>query len=144
MLIVAAGRDRLVSTPAIETFAIHLRAGSHVVIPGAEHEIMMEQDQMRSQFWAAFDAFVPGTPLFSKLAAGLTLLSFTLPCRGRVRSPQASGVGCLLRRAATPHPGSARFHSVRCADPLPSRGGVKSPQQHFHRFRVHALCRPPR
>ena len=69
MLIVAAGRDRLVSTPAIETFAIHLRAGSHVVIPGAEHEIMMEQDQMRSQFWAAFDAFVPGTPLFSKLAA---------------------------------------------------------------------------
>lgn len=68
MLIVAAGRDELVSTPAIETFAIHLRAGSHVVLPGAQHEILMEQDQYRAQFWAAFDAFVPGSPLFGKLA----------------------------------------------------------------------------
>jgi lysophospholipase len=25
----------------------------------------MEQDQYRQLFWAAFDAFVPGTPLFS-------------------------------------------------------------------------------
>jgi len=24
----------------------------------------MEQDHYRQQFWAAFDAFVPGTPLF--------------------------------------------------------------------------------
>jgi lysophospholipase len=24
----------------------------------------MEQDRYRSQFWAAFDAFVPGTPPF--------------------------------------------------------------------------------
>src|SRR5215471_5993509 len=66
ILIVAAGQDELVSTPAIETFAIHLRAGSHVVIPGALHEIMMEQDIFRDQFWAAFDAFVPGSPMFTK------------------------------------------------------------------------------
>src|SRR5262249_37408417 len=69
ILIVAAGHDELVSTAAIETFAIHLRAGSHVIIPGAAHEILMEQDVFRDQFWAAFDAFVPGTPLFGKLAA---------------------------------------------------------------------------
>ncbi|HEY2135154.1 MAG TPA: alpha/beta hydrolase, partial [Xanthobacteraceae bacterium] len=68
ILIAAAGRDQLVSTPAIETFAIHLRAGSHLIIAGAQHEILMEQDQFRNQFWAAFDAFVPGTPLFGKLA----------------------------------------------------------------------------
>jgi lysophospholipase len=68
ILIVAAGRDQLISTAAIETFAIHLRAGSHVIIPGAQHEILMEQDVYRNQFWAAFDAFVPGTPLFGKLA----------------------------------------------------------------------------
>ncbi len=67
MLIVAAGRDDLVSTPAIETFAVHLRAGAHLVIPGALHEILMEQDQYRAQFWAAFDAFVPGSPLFGKV-----------------------------------------------------------------------------
>ena len=69
ILIVAAGRDYLISTAALESFAIHLRAGSHVVIPGALHEIMMEQDQYRAQFWAAFDAFVPGTPMYGALAA---------------------------------------------------------------------------
>jgi len=53
-----------VSTPAIEDFAMMLRAGSHLVIAGAQHEVLMEQDQYRMQFWAAFDAFVPGTPLF--------------------------------------------------------------------------------
>ena len=61
MLIVAAGQDAVVSTPAIEQFAIRLRAGSHVVVPGARHELLMERDQYRSQFWAAFDAFVPGS-----------------------------------------------------------------------------------
>ena len=38
--------------------------GSHLVVVGAQHELLMEQDRFRSQFWAAFDAFVPGTPLF--------------------------------------------------------------------------------
>ena len=52
------------STPAIEEFAYHLRAGSHLVIAGAKHEILQEQDRYRAQFWAAFDAFVPGTPLY--------------------------------------------------------------------------------
>jgi lysophospholipase len=61
MLIVAAGQDAVVSTPAIEQFAIRLRAGSQVVVSGARHELLMEQDQYRGQFWAAFDAFVPGS-----------------------------------------------------------------------------------
>src|SRR5215467_7476962 len=64
MLIVACGRDRLVSTAAIEDFGSRLRVGSHLVVPGSKHEILMEQDMFRSQFWAAFDAFVPGTPAF--------------------------------------------------------------------------------
>jgi len=64
LLLVAAGQDRVVSTPAIGAFAVRLRAGSHLVIPGARHELLMEQDRYREQFWAAFDAFVPGTPLF--------------------------------------------------------------------------------
>ena len=41
-----------------------LRAGSHLVVVGAQHELLMEQDRYRAQFWAAFDAFVPGTALF--------------------------------------------------------------------------------
>ncbi|MGJ5041671.1 MULTISPECIES: alpha/beta hydrolase [unclassified Bradyrhizobium] len=64
ILMLAASSDTVVSTAAIEEFAYHLRAGSHLVIAGAKHEILQEQDRYRSQFWAAFDAFVPGTPLF--------------------------------------------------------------------------------
>ncbi len=64
ILIVGAGRDEVVSTQAIEDFAIRLRAGAHLIVAGAEHEVLMEQDRYRAQFWAAFDAFVPGTPLF--------------------------------------------------------------------------------
>jgi lysophospholipase len=64
ILMLAASNDTIVSTSAIEEFAYHLRAGSHLVIAGAKHEILQEQDRYRQQFWAAFDAFVPGTPLF--------------------------------------------------------------------------------
>ena len=35
-----------------------------LVVPGARHELLMEQDRFRIQALAAFDAFVPGTPLF--------------------------------------------------------------------------------
>jgi lysophospholipase len=64
LMLIAAGRDQVVSTAAIEEIAIRLRAGSHLIVAGARHELMMEQDLYRAQFWAAFDAFVPGTPLF--------------------------------------------------------------------------------
>jgi lysophospholipase len=58
----AAGRDSVVSNAAIERFATRLRAGAHLVISGSRHEILMERDVYRAQFWAAFDAFVPGSP----------------------------------------------------------------------------------
>jgi lysophospholipase len=64
ILMVAAGRDEVVSTAAIEDFGTMLRAGSHLIIAGSRHEILMELDRYRAQFWAAFDAFVPGTPLY--------------------------------------------------------------------------------
>jgi lysophospholipase len=64
ILIVAAGRDAIASNAVIEDFAMSLRAGSHLVVVGSQHELLMEQDRYRSQFFAAFDAFVPGTPLF--------------------------------------------------------------------------------
>jgi len=61
LLIVAAGADRIVSTPAIEHFARRLIAGSHVVIPGARHELLQERDIFREPLFAAFDAFIPGS-----------------------------------------------------------------------------------
>jgi lysophospholipase len=59
-LIVASGADRVTDTRAAERFAARLRTGSLIVIDGAEHEILIERDPLRDQFWAAFDAFVPG------------------------------------------------------------------------------------
>jgi lysophospholipase len=62
VLMVAAGADSIVSEAAIARFAARLPAGSHRVIKGARHEILQEADLYRAQFWAAFDAFVPGSP----------------------------------------------------------------------------------
>jgi lysophospholipase len=64
ILMVAAGRDDVVSTPAIEQFGMNLLAGRHLILAGSRHEILQEQDHYRGQFWAAFDAFVPGTPRY--------------------------------------------------------------------------------
>jgi lysophospholipase len=64
ILIIAAGMDGIVSTAAIGEFAVRLRSGSHLIVPGARHELLMEQDRFRIQALAAFDAFIPGTPLF--------------------------------------------------------------------------------
>lgn len=58
----AAGADSIVSGAAIKDFAVRLPAGSHLVIEGARHEILQEAELYRAQFWAAFDAFVPGAP----------------------------------------------------------------------------------
>jgi lysophospholipase len=57
-LIFGAGRDRIVNTAAVRAFAHRLPRGAYVEIPEAEHEILMERDSIRAQFWAAFDAFV--------------------------------------------------------------------------------------
>jgi len=58
MLILAAARDRIVSTPAIEQLGLRLRTGRHMVIAGARHEMFMESDAIRGQVLAAFDAFI--------------------------------------------------------------------------------------
>ncbi len=60
VLMIAAGDDHIVSSKAIEDLSFRLRVGSQVLLRGARHEIMQERDMIREQFWAAFDAFVPG------------------------------------------------------------------------------------
>lgn len=69
-LVIAAGQDPVVSTPAIERFAARLKTGSALVLPTSRHEVLMESDAIRAQFWAAFDAFVPGEDLEGALSAG--------------------------------------------------------------------------
>ncbi len=64
VLMVAAGGDKVVSNIAIEHVAVGLRAGSRIVLPGAQHEILQERQPFREQFFAAFDAFIPGDPVY--------------------------------------------------------------------------------
>ena len=58
MLMFAAGADQVVSSKAIEDFAVELKVGGHILMPGSRHEILQENDAIRQRFWAAFDAYM--------------------------------------------------------------------------------------
>lgn len=58
MLVFAAGADRIVSSRAVEDFAVRLKLGALVRLPGSLHEILQENDPIRLRFWAAFDAYM--------------------------------------------------------------------------------------
>lgn len=60
-LVIAGGHEQVVSYLAIETLCRKMPKGALVTIDGARHEIMMERDIYRQQFWGAFDAFIPGS-----------------------------------------------------------------------------------
>lgn len=56
-LVVAAGEERIVSTPRALAAASRLPKGEALLIEGARHEVLQETDPVRAAFWAAFDAF---------------------------------------------------------------------------------------
>ena len=58
VLMLAAARDEIVSVSAIEHLGLGMRTGRHAVIASARHELFMENDAIRSQVFAAFDAFI--------------------------------------------------------------------------------------
>jgi len=60
VLILAAQDDCVVDSLASERFAARLKTGRQILIAHARHEILIERDDIRAQFWAAFDAFIPG------------------------------------------------------------------------------------
>jgi lysophospholipase len=55
VVIVSAASDRLVDVAAQSVIAGLLPDGRLVTVEGAEHEILMETDPLRTQFWTAFD-----------------------------------------------------------------------------------------
>jgi lysophospholipase len=57
VLFVSAGEDQVVSTTAVEEFALRTKLGSGVLIPTSQHEILQENDSVRGRFWSAFDAY---------------------------------------------------------------------------------------
>jgi lysophospholipase len=54
--VIAAGEEKLVVNAASKAFAGRIKNGVYIEIPGANHEILMETDDRRAEFWAAFDA----------------------------------------------------------------------------------------
>ena len=58
LLLFAAGNDKVVSSRAIEDFAVYAKVSSCILMPGSRHEILQENDVVRTRFWAAFDAYV--------------------------------------------------------------------------------------
>ncbi len=60
VLIVLGGAESIVSNQAAESFARRVKTAAYLRIPGARHEILMERDELRDQFWVAFDAFIQG------------------------------------------------------------------------------------
>jgi lysophospholipase len=57
-LLLGAGRDRICDTGAARAFAARMPCAQFIEIADAEHEILMERDVFRAQFWSAFDAFI--------------------------------------------------------------------------------------
>ena len=61
-LIVASGADRVVDNDATRRLARKVPGIALTFIPGAAHEILTERDDIRRQFFAAFDEFVTHAP----------------------------------------------------------------------------------
>ena len=53
--LISVGEDRLVLNAAARAAARRLPKGRYVEVEGAYHEILMETDERRALFWAAFD-----------------------------------------------------------------------------------------
>ena len=61
VVIVSASADKLVSNADQKAIAALLPRGEFVTVDGAEHEILMETDPLRNQFWERFDALADGS-----------------------------------------------------------------------------------
>jgi len=57
VLVFTAGKEVLVDNKQTAVVAKSIPGAEVVNIPGAKHEILMELDQHREQFWATFDRF---------------------------------------------------------------------------------------
>jgi lysophospholipase len=57
-LMVLAGRERVVDNKAAHSFAENMPGVSTVVIGQSLHEVLMESDAVRREFWAAFDSYL--------------------------------------------------------------------------------------
>lgn len=57
IVVITAGKEALVDNRQVEAVAASLPKAQLINIPGAKHEIMMELDEHRAEFWRIFDHF---------------------------------------------------------------------------------------
>ena len=62
MLVLSAGGDRVVDTASHRRLVARVPGAKLVVVERAKHEIMMETDAVRAQFWTAFDRITDAIP----------------------------------------------------------------------------------
>lgn len=55
VLIATAGQELLVDNRSHEIVASNLKKCTHITVKNAKHEILMEEDESRNEFWTAFD-----------------------------------------------------------------------------------------
>ncbi len=55
ILVASAGQEQLVDNASHDAVVALLPDAQHITIQGAKHEILMERDELRAPFWAAFD-----------------------------------------------------------------------------------------
>jgi lysophospholipase len=55
ILVATADQEQLVDNASHNALVEALPDATHIIIEGAKHEILMERDEFRAQFWAAFD-----------------------------------------------------------------------------------------
>jgi lysophospholipase len=60
VLIISAGKDRIVSESAQRAICSVMEKSSFVCIPDSYHEILKERDKVRNIFWREFDGFISG------------------------------------------------------------------------------------
>ena len=58
LLVIGAGADRIVITDQTRAFAARLPHARYMEIADAGHEMLMERDAIRAQWWQAVDAFL--------------------------------------------------------------------------------------
>lgn len=58
VMMILAGRDRVVDNRAAHRFVVHMPGVSVVTIAQSLHEIMLENDAIRKEFLAAFDSYI--------------------------------------------------------------------------------------
>lgn len=116
VVIVSAADDQLVRDDAQKLISNLLPDGKFVSVAGAEHEILMETDDRREQFWTAFDGLVdkvapkPATPPKAApapkaeakpapIAAAAPTKAAPAPAKPKAATPKAT-----IKAAAKPAP----------------------------------------